>query len=84
MGRIEMRFLFIFIAGLLLTSCDNNVNNTHDVKYYLDNPIILKEVLERCRNDLGSLEDTPNCINAEEASIQQMNENIRKAREKLK
>jgi len=79
-----MRILLIVSTALFLASCGNDTHPIHDVKYYLDNPDILKEVLERCRNDPGSLEDTPNCINAEEASIQQMNENIRRAREKLK
>jgi len=79
-----MRFLFIVVTALLLVSCSNDTQPAHDVKYYFDNPDTLKEVLEKCRNDPGNLEDTPDCINAEEASIQQMNENIRKAREEMK
>jgi len=79
-----MRLLFIVMIALSLASCSNDAQPVHDVQFYLDNPDVLKEVLEKCRNDPGSLEDTPNCINAEEASVQQMNANIRKAWEELK
>jgi len=59
-----MRPPFIFISALLLTSCDNNANNTYDVQYYLDNPNILSETIKKCNNDPGTLGKTPNCINA--------------------
>jgi len=79
-----MRFLFIAVSALSLASCSNDAQPTHDVQFYLDNPDILKETIEKCRNDPGNLEDTPNCINAEEAAFKQMNANIRKAREEMK
>jgi len=79
-----MRFLFIAVSALSLASCSNDAQPTHDVQFYLDNPDILKETIEKCRNNPGTFEDSANCINAEEASIQQRNENIRKARERLK
>lgn len=39
-----------------------------DVQYFIDNPDERRAVRDRCRNDPGALEDTQDCVNADEAN----------------
>jgi len=71
-----MKPFFIFMTGFFLIACGNQ---THDVQYYLDNPDILKETVEKCRSNPGNLNNTPNCINAEEAFRKEYLEQMKRA-----
>lgn len=78
-----MRFLLVCIATIALASCDNKDagknSAAHDVQYYLDNPDARKETIAKCNNNPGDLEDTPDCVNAFQASEQAMNDSIDRA-----
>jgi len=82
--KAKMRILLIISTSLFLASCGNDTPPVHDVKYYLDNPDILENVLESCSNDPGNLANTPNCVNAEEAFIKRMDESRRRVKGAIK
>lgn len=48
-----------------------------DVQYFIDNPDERRAVRERCRNDPGALEDTRDCVNADEANSEARRQSTR-------
>ena len=79
-----MKHLFVLIAASMLVSCDNkqdvsNLGPARDVRYYLENPDARKETIAKCNNNPGELENTPDCVNAYDASEEAMNESIDRA-----
>jgi len=71
------------IATVMITSRDNRDvaknRSAHDVQYYRDNPEIGKVTIEKCKNNPGNLKDSPDCINALDASERAMNDSIERA-----
>jgi len=59
-----MRYFSIIVLAFLLTACGSDSEPVYDVQYYMDNPDIRKETVEKCNNNPGELSNTPNCINA--------------------
>ena len=58
---MKKTFLLLTLT-LTLTGCKEE--KVRDVQYYLDHPEERKEWIEKCRNNPGELENTPNCKNA--------------------
>jgi len=59
---------FLMLLGLVsfLAGCQEE-EETHDVEYYYQNFEECKKQVEKCQNNPGKLEDTPNCKNAKAA-----------------
>ena len=60
-------FLILMASFLLLAGCKEE--KVYDVQYYLDHPEERKIQIEKCRNNPGELESTPNCKNAFTAEV---------------
>lgn len=78
----SIKTILFFIAALAITSCDKNDENNspvRDVEYYFTHADAREAMIAKCNNNPGELEDTPDCINATEASIRAMNESIDRA-----
>lgn len=48
-----------------------------DVQFFIDNPDERRAVRERCRNDPGGLENSRDCVNADEANSQARRQSTR-------
>jgi len=59
---------FLMLLGLVsfLVGCQEE-EETHDMEYYYKNFEECKKQVEKCQNNPGKLEDTPNCKNAKAA-----------------
>jgi len=61
---MKRKAIFLLLAVSLL-GC--NEEEIHDVDYYYKNFDECKKQVEKCQNNPGKLEDTPNCKNAKAA-----------------
>ncbi|MCM2505658.1 EexN family lipoprotein [Aureimonas altamirensis] len=57
------------------TSEDETV--VRDVQFFIDNPDERRAVREQCRNDPGALENSRDCVNADEANSQARRQSTR-------
>ena len=57
--------LMLLVLASSLVGCKEEA--THDVEYYYKNFDECKKQVEKCQNNPGKLEDTPNCKNAKAA-----------------
>ena len=57
--------LMLLVLASSLVGCQEEA--THDVEYYYKNFDECKKQVEKCQNNPGKLEDTPNCKNAKAA-----------------
>lgn len=57
--------LMLLVLASSLVGCQEEA--THDVEYYYKNFEECKKQVEKCQNNPGKLEDTPNCKNAKAA-----------------
>jgi hypothetical protein len=68
MRKITMKkSLMILIVSSSLVGCKGENEEIHDVEYYYKNFDECKKQVEKCQNNPGKLEDTPNCKNAKAA-----------------
>jgi len=64
-AALPIGLLTVFlVAGC---SSDNEAERVYTVEEYTEDLSMAEEVVERCRNNPGQLQDDPNCINASEA-----------------
>ncbi len=55
----------IFCASFFITGCnEKNVEPVQTVDWFKEHKAERDAMLEKCRNNPGELEETPNCINA--------------------
>jgi len=60
--------VWIAVASILCAACSRAPDKArHTVEEYLANDALRKEQVARCSNDPGSIDKTPDCINALEA-----------------
>lgn len=59
-------WMFLVLACSLV-GCKGENEEIHDVDYYYKNFDECKKQVEKCQNNPGKLEDTPNCKNAKAA-----------------
>lgn len=59
------KLVTISLTSLVLISCSGET--TRSVDWYLENSEQRTEVLRDCTNNLGEVQDTPNCQNASQA-----------------
>jgi hypothetical protein len=65
--------LIKYLSQAIVTACGNSKEIAkHDVEWYLAHEKELAETLKECMNNPGELIDTPDCINAEQASFKKM------------
>ena len=57
----------LVLLGLASSLVGCQEEETHDVDYYYKNFDECKKQVEKCQNNPGRLEDTPNCKNAKAA-----------------
>lgn len=68
-----MKTIFaLIVAAAVLAGCGEK-EPTRSVDWYKEHAAERKELLEKCRNHPGELENSPNCINAQEAEDQSAN-----------
>ena len=61
--------LHVMFCILGITACSKQEAKGYDVEYFKQNAEMRTKTLQECRNNPGELEDTPNCINAEQAQV---------------
>jgi PBP1b-binding outer membrane lipoprotein LpoB len=67
-GRLlKMKTLFFVVSIAILFSGCQKTEETKTVGWYMKNPDAMESKLKECRSNLGELEGTPNCINADDA-----------------
>jgi hypothetical protein len=64
--------LIILILASSLMGCEGEKEEVHDVEYYYQNFEECKKQVEKCQNNPGQLQDTPNCKNARAAYHKRM------------
>lgn len=71
----------MIVATAFLTACGKSAEEIHTVDWFKqpENKQVLTETLTACQNNPGTLGQTPNCVNAEEAERQMLWERADKA-----
>jgi hypothetical protein len=64
-----MKKLSILISLLVLSACAKT-EQTHTVSEYFKNPALMNADHKNCHDNYGSIGQTPNCINADQAHRQ--------------
>jgi hypothetical protein len=66
-----MRILGVSVLGLLeLAGCARGPGAArHTIDEYREDPVLRQAAVKRCRQDPGTLRETPDCINAETAAV---------------
>jgi hypothetical protein len=59
--------LMLLVLASSFAGCKGENEEIHDVEYYYKNFDECKKQVEKCQNNPGKLEDTPNCKNAKAA-----------------
>lgn len=62
----------LLMVAFSLVGCGEEKEEIHDVDYYYKNFDECKKQVEKCQNNPGKLEDTPNCKNAKVAYHKRM------------
>lgn len=64
-------FVAIIFCSILAAGCNKDpvIEKVRDVDYFKKNQGELKAVRDKCRANPGQLEDTPECINADRATV---------------
>ncbi|UIJ83113.1 EexN family lipoprotein [Rhizobium leguminosarum] len=62
-----MKHLLLGIVMLILSGCFGEEDRIYTVDELMDDEVLLAKITSECRNNPGSLRQTPNCQNAEAA-----------------
>ncbi|MGO7135796.1 EexN family lipoprotein [Rhizobium leguminosarum] len=62
-----MRHLLLGIVMLTLSGCFDQADKTYTVDELMADEALLTKIITECRNNPGTLRQTPNCQNAEAA-----------------
>lgn len=60
--------MYKLVVPLIILSLAACSEPTRDVEYYEKNEAALDAQIEKCNNNPGELEHTPNCVNARQAA----------------
>jgi len=74
-----MKVFFLGAAMLLLSACSPEKERTYTVEGLIADDALLTKIIGECRNNPGTLRDTPNCRNAEAADGKLCLERMRKS-----
>jgi len=73
-----MRSFIILLALAMLAGCSQS-EKTYSVEDFLADEALLAEHVQKCRNNPGELDQTPNCVNAAAADGKARLERMNKA-----
>jgi len=67
----------VLAVSAMLSACGDNTP-VQTVQWYKEHDAERQEMLAKCKNDRNAMDTAPNCVNAEQAQVE--NENARRGR----